>query len=282
IVPARRPGFVRAHALSRVGAYLAAPPTADAPGNPFAGEARALGRVTRELHEALASGADAPDFAPVRATEADVRAWADATRRSVATAYDLLAARGETLDRMSQAPARALLTRRVRVLDRVGEIATDVSDRRLAGARIRHHGDYHLGQVLRTGAGEWMIIDFEGEPARPLVERRAKHSPLRDVAGMLRSFAYAAAAGAMAAGGLGVNAMVESRSARWEREARAAFLDGYFGAGRGSVMLPRGASDAAPLVALFEIEKIFYELAYELNNRPAWAWIPLRGIARLF
>jgi len=116
----------------------------------------------------------------------------------------------------------------------------------------------------------WFIVDFEGEPSRPLSERRGLSSPLRDVAGMLRSFAYAAATAAAERGALGVDARTEIAAAHWERDVRAAFLAGY------------DASADDPVVALFEMEKLFYELRYELNNRPEWVWIPLRGIARLF
>ncbi|MGI9077283.1 MAG: alpha-amylase, partial [Gemmatimonadaceae bacterium] len=154
-----------------------------------------------------------------------------------------------------------------------------------AGLSIRHHGDFHLGQVLRAADGEWIIIDFEGEPTRPLAARRALHSPLRDVAGMQRSFAYAASSGATEVGGLGADARVESRAARWERDARAAFLEGYFGSSpvpHVQGLLPDSRESATALLTLFEVEKVFYELDYELNNRPSWAWIPLRGIAKLF
>ena len=134
------------------------------------------------------------------------------------------------------------------------------------GQRIRHHGDYHLGQVLHTADGGWRIIDFEGEPARPLAERRAKHHPLRDVAGMLRSFAYAAAVATADAPG--------PQRASWERAMRTAFLTGYDPA-------LTTESDQAGLLALFEAEKLFYELAYELGSRPDWVWIPLAGITDL-
>ncbi|HKV51148.1 MAG TPA: hypothetical protein VJO52_08115, partial [Gemmatimonadaceae bacterium] len=136
--------------------------------------------------------------------------------------------------------------------------------------KTRHHGDYHLGQLLRGERGVWFIVDFEGEPSRPLAERRALASPLRDVAGMLRSFAYAAATAAAERGALGTDARTEIAAAHWEKGVRAAFQRGY------------GVPADDPLVALFEIEKLFYELRYELNNRPEWVWIPLRGIARLF
>ncbi|HEY0778384.1 MAG TPA: hypothetical protein VGD56_10515, partial [Gemmatirosa sp.] len=123
--------------------------------------------------------------------------------------------------------------------------------------------------------GTLFVVDFEGEPARPLAERRRKHSPLRDVAGMLRSFAYAAAFAARDAGGSAPDGAADA----WERAARGAFLDAYFAPGAARY-LPRTRAGADALVALFETEKLFYELRYELNNRPDWVDIPLRGLAR--
>lgn len=270
------------HTLSRVRAYLSA--QTDSPANPFAGEARELGRVTRELHEALSSVADDPAFAPVPVGDAQIAAWADAARRAAEEGFDLLARRVDTLDTTMRAQAQALLNRRVAASARVAALARDLAAHD-AGLGIRHHGDYHLGQVLRTPDGKWMIIDFEGEPTRPLAARRALHSPLRDVAGMQRSFAYAASSAAMEAGGIGTDARLESRAARWERDARAGFLDGYFAlmpAASAKRLLPASRDAATALLTLFEVEKVFYELDYELNNRPSWAWIPLRGIAKLF
>jgi len=139
------------------------------------------------------------------------------------------------------------------------------------GKIIRHHGDYHLGQVL-WASGDWLVIDFEGEPARPLPERRRKRSPLRDVAGMLRSFAYAASAAAILRG-------VEVPES-WEQRARAEFLDGY----KGTVdhaLLPPDEEAITRLLAIFELEKAVYELRYELDNRPDWVSIPVAGILRL-
>jgi trehalose synthase-fused probable maltokinase len=141
-----------------------------------------------------------------------------------------------------------------------------------AGGRvIRTHGDYHLGQCLLTGRG-WVILDFEGEPARPLPERRAKRSPLRDVAGMLRSFAYAASASEIQRG---VPAPQD-----WEQRARDAFLDAYF-EHMDARLLPHGQQSVERLLQIFELEKAVYELRYELNNRPDWVRIPAAGIARL-
>ena len=136
---------------------------------------------------------------------------------------------------------------------------------------IRTHGDYHLGQTLQTPRG-WVIIDFEGEPARALPERRAKRSPLRDVASMLRSYAY-------------VTSAVEiQRGARahpeFEERARQRFLERYF-ADVDSSLLPAGEAAILNLLSIFELEKAIYELQYELDNRPDWVPIPVAGIRRL-
>jgi trehalose synthase-fused probable maltokinase len=141
-----------------------------------------------------------------------------------------------------------------------------------AGGRvIRTHGDLHLGQTMLADRG-WVILDFEGEPARPLPERRLKRSPLRDVAGMLRSFSYAAAGSELLRG---VRAPED-----WEDRARDEFLAGYHDRVE-SALLPPGAQATSQLLAVFELEKAIYELRYELNNRPDWVGIPVAGIERL-
>jgi trehalose synthase-fused probable maltokinase len=239
----------------------------------FSQAARHLGEVTRALHDALASaGPDEPEFVPEPARPSDVEEWTRATEAQVRDALDLLADQIEAGNIPSKyvEEARSLVVRRGEFLRHVNQIAEHV--RHDAGLRIRHHGDYHLGQVLRTAAGEFMIIDFEGEPSKSLAERRRKHSALRDVAGMLRSFAYA---GAMIAGG-GQRAE-DGEAEEWERDARGAFLAGYLEGPR-AVFLPKERARVRDLIALFEMEKVFYELAYELNNRPDWIWIPLRGL----
>ena len=252
------------------------------PTTAFADEARSLGKVTRELHDALASDPDDPDFAPQRASAEDVARWVAATKRSIEEGLALLESRmsGTAASSETTAAARVLLRRRSefpRLVDEIEEaVRTD------AGARTRHHGDYHLGQVLRTPDGAFMIIDFEGEPARPLAERRARNCPLRDVAGMLRSFAYAAATAASEQGSKVPRGVVEIRAGRWQRDVRKAFMNGYLtGTPGGPRFLPAQRTAITSLTSLFEIEKVFYELKYELNNRPDWVWIPLRGIARL-
>lgn len=229
----------------------------------LAAELELLGGLTRELHTALSCATDDPDFAPEPTTPADLERWQTATDKQSAAALERLAAQLETLAPDAAATARSVLAR-----------ADDLGARLLAplavasaGPRIRHHGDYHLGQVLHTPGG-WRIIDFEGEPARALAERRAKHHPLRDVAGMLRSFAYAAA---VATRDADASAAATQSPAALTRMMRAAFLRGYD---------PGLASDAprTALLALFEAEKLFYELGYELGSRPDWVWIPLAGI----
>jgi trehalose synthase-fused probable maltokinase len=139
------------------------------------------------------------------------------------------------------------------------------------GKLIRHHGDLHLGQTL-LAPDRWIVLDFEGEPARPLLERRRKRSPLRDVAGMLRSFAYAASAAELLRG--------VPAPADWEERARSAFLDAYLQTVE-PALLPAGRPATDKLLAIFELEKAVYELRYELNNRPDWVPIPVAGIARL-
>ena len=280
------------YALERARPYVAAPRGAE-PRNDFAADAERLGRVTRALHDALASaGPDEPEFAPEPVRAEDVARWAESARRSVREGLALLERRlgAGAVGGERAAEARVLLGRGEHYLGYVDELAHGVGAD--AGQKIRHHGDYHLGQVLRAPDGEFFIIDFEGEPARPLAERRAKSSALRDVAGMLRSFAYAAATTAAGARNSLDMTTVEVRSGRWEREAREAFLRGYAraerageGSGEGgdesADFLPRTPEHLRQLTALFETEKVFYELAYELNNRPDWVWIPLRGISKL-
>lgn len=238
-----------------------------APADAYAADASRLGTVTRALHDALASDPDDPDFAPERADARYVGRWAAAAGRALDAAAEAAAS--------SEAPGAAMLrASRGDVAARIAGAAQSLGDD--AGWAVRHHGDYHLGQVLRTADGALYVIDFEGEPARPLAERRAKHSPLRDVAGMLRSFAYAAA---FAERGAPAVAGARAAGAAWERAARGAFLGAYF-AGDRAPYLPTARAGADALLALFELEKLVYEVRYELQNRPDWADIPLGALAR--
>jgi trehalose synthase-fused probable maltokinase len=219
---------------------------------------RGLGEVTGELHTALGSDNASPDFAPDQPSqEALSLLTADVDEQIERIFLDLpeteavapIAGRGQDVREKLQA------------LSHIG-----------AGGRvIRTHGDYHLGQTMLSDRG-WVILDFEGEPARPLPERRLKRSPLRDVAGMLRSFSYVTAGSRLLRG-------IEVPEG-WEERARDAFLEGYFNRVEPS-LLPPGEAPTRQLLSVFELEKAVYELRYELNNRPDWVSIPVAGILRL-
>jgi maltose alpha-D-glucosyltransferase/alpha-amylase len=237
-----------------------------------------LGKRIGELHHAFAR-APGPDLAPEPLTVADVAAVADRVAR-----VELPSALSElerSLDRL-EPPARDLAGRVLAARDRLAALLSEVSARELRGLRIRHHGDLHLGQVLRSDS-DWIILDFEGEPARPLDERRTKQSPLRDVAGMLRSLSYAAHMGLRSASeGRSQDLPWLSRWAHaWEAWATDALLEGYLeGAWEGG-FLSEDEQDTALLIGIYLLEKAFYELLYELNNRPSWVVVPLAGILRL-
>jgi trehalose synthase-fused probable maltokinase len=218
----------------------------------------ALGEVTGELHTALGSDNSDPDFAPDEPSqEALSLLTADVDEQIERIFVDL----PET-DALAPIMGRGQDVReKLQALSHIG-----------AGGRvIRTHGDYHLGQTMLSDRG-WVILDFEGEPARPLPERRLKRSPLRDVAGMLRSFSYVVA-GARQLRGFEV-------ADEWEGRARDTFLEGYFAKVEPS-LLPPGEAPTRQLLAVFELEKAVYELRYELNNRPDWVGIPVAGIVRL-
>jgi trehalose synthase-fused probable maltokinase len=226
----------------------------------FVERARELGDVTGRMHSALASDATDPAFAPEE-TSAESLGLLNATVDEEIEQVFL-----QLPDDVPElAPIRG---RGQEVRERLSLLTTVGS----AGRVIRHHGDYHLGQVLLGADQRWIVLDFEGEPARTLVERRRKRSPLRDVAGMLRSFAYAASASRI----LHDTPAPEG----WEDEVRSAFLAGYL-AGVDQRLLPPGQAAVERLIAVFELEKAVYELRYELDNRPDWASIPVAGICRL-
>ncbi len=279
------PGSIDAwsHALERGRPYFAAPVGRDVP-NAFIEDAKRLGAITRTMHDALASDDDNVDFAPEPATPEDLDRWVLRVKRSAREALALLQQQIESgaLPKPRVSEAQALVRREDQFLAWIDELDESLGDD--LGMQIRVHGDFHLGQVLRARDGDFNIIDFEGEPSRSLDERREKTSPLRDVAGMLRSIAYAAATLATSVEKTLDMPTRELRSARWERDVRAAFLDGYLGDPDDDApdILLEDAEHLHQLIALFEAEKAFYELSYELNNRPTWAWIPMRGISKLF
>jgi len=253
-----------AFAREHVGSYLDA--------------AALLGRRTAELHVALASPTHDPAFTPEPMNSMDIVHLREELLAHAAAAFDALK---ENISRLPDAvleKAGLVLSRKSLVLDRLGRL----SGREIHALRTRIHGDYHLGQVLRS-KGDFVILDFEGEPARSLAERRTKQSPLKDVAGMLRSFSYAA-----------FSALMKYTSRRpedyqrlarwahlWEQSVSSAFLHTYCEYARGVAVVPAEPELFQQLLEAYVIDKAFYELVYELNNRPNWVLIPLTGILGL-
>lgn len=224
-----------------------------------------LGAATGRMHTVLASDPTDPAFAAEEPSAEALSLLTATIDEQIEQAF---------LDLPGDNPAlEPILGRGEEVRDRL-QLMSHVG---VGGRLIRHHGDYHLGQTLLASAGSgaeprWIILDFEGEPARSLRDRRRKRSPLRDVAGMLRSFAYAASASELLRGAPAPEG--------WEQQARTRFLDAYFAEVEPS-LLPAGTAAIGKLLSIFELEKAVYELRYELNNRPDWAPIPVAGIARL-
>jgi maltose alpha-D-glucosyltransferase/alpha-amylase len=235
-----------------------------------------LGRRTAEMHLTLAR-VPWPDFIPRPLDAAALEAWVHDAVSQATRALDLLLKKQDELPESVRATASMVLDSRDALFDRL-EAARSLRD---AGERIRVHGDYHLGQVLRTEE-DFVILDFEGEPGRSLAERRALYSPLKDVAGMLRSFDYAAQAAlvAFAQTAPGASEPLAPWAGAWRHWVSQAFLDAYRRTMEGSPTLPGGTSFDALLHAL-TVDKALYELVYELNSRPEWARIPLQALATL-
>ncbi len=234
----------------------------------YASPERLLGRRTGEMHVALSRVAE-PEVAAETATSESIQADIARVRRAVGQTVSLL----QESEAMLPEPLRAGLPSIASGL----EDATSRAEGFGAEAetvRIRVHGDYHLGQTLRTPQEDWVIIDFEGEPARPVAERRQKTSALKDVAGMLRSFAYAR--GAAERNQVAASAPLAS----WETEARQAFLEGYREAVLEAPMalVPADDREFAAALAAWELDKALYEVAYEVRNRPDWVELPLRSL----
>jgi maltose alpha-D-glucosyltransferase/alpha-amylase len=256
----------------------APPPFFAALENWYLTSAATLGRRTAELHLTLGSTNTEAAFAPEPLDHTALDALANDMRANADAALDLLAAKLATVGEAARPLADRVLASRdalVRRFDAIRSLAH-------AGACIRVHGDYHLGQVLRTEE-DFVILDFEGEPARSIAGRRAKQSPLKDVAGMVRSFGYAAYAAlfAFAVHAPDDYAPLEPWADTWEHWAAEAFLGGYIAALGDTPLLPRDSGNRTALLEAFTLDKALYELAYELNNRPEWVRIPLVGIRKL-
>jgi maltose alpha-D-glucosyltransferase/alpha-amylase len=235
-----------------------------------------LGLRTGELHRALLTRTGAPAFDPEPAGARDLEQWKAAVRADAAATLELLAQRRGQMAAPARDDAAALIDARRALQARIDQVRLPAG----ATLKARHHGDYHLGQVLLSKL-DVVITDFEGEPARGLAERRAKHSPLRDVASMLRSFSYARwTALRLALEGHADYERLAPHAADWEARARRAFLGAYDEAMRAGGLYA-SFDDLRELLDLFELEKALYELRYELNNRPGWVGIPLAGILAL-
>ncbi|MFL5960339.1 MAG: phosphotransferase [Gaiellaceae bacterium] len=218
-----------------------------------------LGEVTAQMHTALGADPNDPAFAPEEPSVESLGLLTATVDEEISRVFLSLS---EDDERLAPIFGRGEEVReQLRLLTHAGS----------SGRVIRTHGDYHLGQTL-WGGNDWVILDFEGEPARTLAERRRKRSPLRDVAGMLRSFAYAATAAELTRGA--------DVPEDWEERARERFLESYLET-LDPGLLPPGDAAIERLLAVFELEKAVYELRYELDNRPDWVGIPVAGIERL-
>jgi maltose alpha-D-glucosyltransferase/alpha-amylase len=230
------------------------------------------------MHLALASATAEPAIAPEPLKPDDLRRLSSDLTENATRVFDALKDALPRLPDEVVEQAGLVLSRRRQFLNAFRAL----SDAEITALRTRIHGDYHLGQVLVV-KGDYVILDFEGEPARSLAERRARHSPLKDVAGMLRSFSYAAWA-----------ALLNYTSRRpedferlepwgrlWEQASTAEFLRGYFKTAEGTPILPATREGCALLLDSYLVDKALYELHYELNNRPGWVLIPMRGILAL-
>jgi maltose alpha-D-glucosyltransferase/alpha-amylase len=244
----------------------------------YLAQARVLGQRTAELHRAFAIPSEDPAFAPEPITRGDLERWGDALRDQAAAAFRALEQALPRLADDDRARAEALLGRRDSCATRIDVLTGS----EVGAAKTRVHGDYHLGQVL-VAQNDFYILDFEGEPARPLAERRAKTSPLKDVAGMVRSFDYAAWAAVTNLADIdsGSVALVQSLAETWRRATQQAFLEAYRETIAGCPSWPDDARAAQRLLDLFLLQKALYEVCYEAANRPSWIRIPLKGVSNL-
>ncbi len=239
--------------------------------------AAAIGRRLAELHVILAAPTDNSDFSPEKATRSDAAGWAERVRAQLDAALTAVAAVTDWPDEEIKAVAAALESRRSALDEAVGRLSKAVA----GTLKTRVHGDFHLGQVL-VSSGDAYLIDFEGEPARPLEDRRAKSSPLRDVAGLLRSFDYAVAAASSHAEGPAQNAPGKATVLdRFVSGASEAFLAAYRAVHAQSPRQWVTEANEPALLDLCLLEKAAYEICYEAANRPGWIGIPLHGLARI-
>jgi maltose alpha-D-glucosyltransferase/alpha-amylase len=236
--------------------------------------ARQLGERTAGMHIALAGETDDPAFAPEAFSTLYQRSVYQSMRGLAKRTLSMLRKQLHTIPEANREAAEELLGWEGEIFKRQERLLR----RKVITTKIRIHGDYHLGQVLNTGK-DFVIIDFEGEPSRSLTERKLKRSPLRDVAGMLRSFHYAAHT---ALSRLSLRPedvpFLEPWAEHWARFVSRVYLHAYLGMTQSQAFIPDDGEDLATLLDAFILDKAVYEVGYELNNRPAWVGIPIRGI----
>lgn len=234
-----------------------------------------LGKRTAEMHKAFAKGTDKV-FAPAPVSPADLTDW---TAQVVAQADRTIA-----VAKANVAPLTGDMRRKVENLidrrDAIVERIKALVPANVKCMKTRFHGDYHLGQVV-VANGDFFLLDFEGEPLRPITERQIKHCVLKDVAGMVRSFDYAAFGSVLMFVDEADRPQMLPVAAEWQKQATEAFLNGYFQNMAGCASLPDNAADTQKLLDLFVLEKALYEVIYEVANRPDWLAIPMNGLARL-
>ncbi len=253
-------------------------PQAESPHGYFLKFMDLLGQRTGELHCAFSHPTGNAAFDPEPISTDDLSSWSAHLRQEAVATLDELEKLHGSLSADLQTVTDQLLLLRKPLLSKISLSSLDEG----VAAKMRYHGDYHLGQVLRV-ENDFVITDFEGEPGRTIAERHEKHSPLRDVAGMLRSFSYAAAVAAdhTTEERPGDRHRIGPLVRAWEQETAQAFLVGYRNAVGDGIVLPSDVVAADRLIEFFVIEKALYELRYEMNNRPSWLSIPLFGLLRI-
>jgi maltose alpha-D-glucosyltransferase / alpha-amylase len=246
-------------------------------GGVYPDKAKLLGQRTGEMHRALASASDNPAFVPEPFNAMAQRSVYQTMRALIRRVFALLDKKINNLPANFCAEAKEVLAGEAEILAREKRLL----DRKTNAAKIRIHGDYHLGQVLWTGK-DFVILDFEGEPARPLSDRKLKRSTLRDVAGMMRSFQYAAYSAlwqpAMRAEDV---PFLERWADFWYRQMSSVFLESYLATTRDAPFVPQNSDDLQVMLEAYLLDKAVYEIGYELNNRPDWVVIPIRGIKHI-
>jgi maltose alpha-D-glucosyltransferase/alpha-amylase len=245
----------------------------------YANQIRTLGRRIGELHEVLARRSEEAAFRPEAVTGADLNTWSQEIEQEAEATFALLAERQSRLPEPVQPLAAELISLRAVVIDRI----VGLRDLRIDGLqKTRSHGDLHLAQILLS-EDDFIVTDFEGEPARSVEQRRRKHLALRDVAGMLRSFDYARAVALerTRTGRPDLEGVIEEALGQWYDLATDAFLAGYAGAVGDAGGWLKDSGSREMLLETFQIEKALYELRYELESRPTWVHVPLNGLITL-